>query len=997
MTFSLGLEEIQDGAFQSCTSLTAISIPNNVTTIGRQAFYECSNLYSVDLPSNIQKIDEVVFYNCTDLSSITIPSKVTSIGSGAFQGCSQLEAISIPGNVKSIDSFAFEGCTNLSQLELSEGITNLGYEAFYGCISLYSVTIPSTINTWESYSFENCTSLNNISFTNGLKSIGNGAFQGCCSITSFSVPGSVTIIGDDAFSGCKTLQSVTIEEGLSEIGRGAFNNCISLSSFNIPESITSIGRGAFGGCQSLTTIVIPNGITIFKGESFANCTNLTDVKLPDNLTIIQLYDFYGCSALRNISIPESVATIGDFAFYGCSSLASVTVEWGTPVSISSNTFSNRNNAILHVPIGTISTYEAADYWKDFKEIVEMPFPSPSITFADANVKALCVANWDTNGDGELSEAEAAAVTDLGEVFKGNTAITSFDELQHFTGLASIGERAFSDCKNLTKVTIPESVSSIGLGAFYGCNLESLYIPANVESIGNYVFEGNKNLTSIQVDAANTHYDSRNQSNAIVETSTNTLIQGCKTTIIPSGIKIIGDFAFEFVDLTHIDLPQGLEKISWCAFYGCDNLDEVIFPDGLKHIGRFAYNGCTSLTDIIIPASVEYMGGSTFDGCYNIETLTVASGSETYISPAGSNAIISKDGSTLVAGCKNTIIPETVVTIGSESFMNQLHLSNVSLPATVTTIEDYAFCGCTNLTEIEIPKSVEAIGEYAFSGCSLMSVTVRNDVPVAITANVFTNYATSTLYVPYGSKAAYESADIWKEFKEIVEFVEVTDILQMENVVYIENTDAYVGYQVNLSVKMKNTVAIQTIQFDFYLPEGTTVVANEDNELMTASKARVKKFNYFNSTTQADGAIRLLAQATTTNVAAGDGEICTITLNIPDNMAEGEYPLVIKNIILVEQDNTSHSPNPNLVQSKLIVNSYIPGDANNDGEINAIDFNMIGNHILGYSQPGINVKAADINGDGDVNAIDFNMVGNIILNGNGAAARMAEADEVKDPA
>ena len=226
---------------------------------------------------------------------------------------------------------------------------------------------------------------------------------------------------------------------------------------------------------------------------------------------------------------------------------------------------------------------------------------------------------------------------------------------------------------------------------------------------------------------------------------------------------------------------------------------------------------------------------------------------------------------------------------------------------------------------------------------------------------------------------------------------VTDISQMDNVVYIENTDAYVGNHVTLSVKMKNAAAIQTIQFDFYPPEGTTVVANEDGELITASKARIRKFNYFESTIQADGAFRLLAQATTTNVAAGDGEICTITLNIPDNMAEGEYPLIIKNTLLVEQDNTSHSPSPNLVQSKLIVNSYIPGDANNDGEINAIDFNMIGNHILSYEQPGINVKAADINGDGEINAIDFNMVGNIILNGNGAAARVTETDEMKAPA
>ena len=211
-------------------------------------------------------------------------------------------------------------------------------------------------------------------------------------------------------------------------------------------------------------------------------------------------------------------------------------------------------------------------------------------------------------------------------------------------------------------------------------------------------------------------------------------------------------------------------------------------------------------------------------------------------------------------------------------------------------------------------------------------------------------------------------------------IEVTDISQLDNAIYIEPVEAFCGDQKVLSIKMKNNVAIQTIQFDLYLPEGLTVVANEDDELITASKERIRKFNYFNSSIQSDGALRLLAQATTTNVPAGDGEICTITVNVSEDMEEGDYPLVFKGIRMTEQNNTNYAPNPNIVQTKLTIFSYILGDANGDRDVDAIDFNMIANDILGYSQSDFNKRAADINGDGDVDAIDFNMIANKILYG-----------------
>ena len=132
----------------------------------------------------------------------------------------------------------------------------------------------------------------------------------------------------------------------------------------------------------------------------------------------------------------------------------------------------------------------------------------------------------------------------------------------------------------------------------------------------------------------------------------------------------------------------------------------------------------------------------------------------------------------------------------------------------------------------------------------------------------------------------------------------SDLASLTDAVYVQASSVPAGSQQTLSVRMKNSFDVQTIQFDLYLPEGITIVSNDDDELMTASKARVKKYDYFNSSIQSDGALRLLAQATTNNIAAGDGEIATVIVKADASMAQDSYQMVVKNILLVDKDNSS---------------------------------------------------------------------------------------------
>ncbi len=286
-------------------------------------------------------------------------------------------------------------------------------------------------------------------------------------------------------------------------------------------------------------------------------------------------------------------------------------------------------------------------------------------------------------------------------------------------VTSIGGSAFEECRSLSSVDLGSGISSISEKLFNNCvSLATIEIPISVTSIGEYAFGSCHSLTEVEIPDSVTSIGG----SAFYECDSLIAIE------IPDSVTSIGGSAFYECDsLIAIEIPDSITSIEEGTFVWCESLNSIKIPNSVTNISDNAFWGCESLTSIEIPNSVTSIGSRIFSYCASLESIVLASGNTKYHSD--SNCIIETATNTLVTGCKNSIIPDYVTSIGYRSFDGCTSLTELEIPDSVTSIGGSAFNDCTSLTSIEIPDSVTDIGEYAFNYCTSLAVI---EMPVSVT-------------------------------------------------------------------------------------------------------------------------------------------------------------------------------------------------------------------------------------------------------------------------
>ncbi len=329
-------------AFNRNDTITTVSIPDSVSTIGNYAFSGCKSLLQADIGKNVTELGIGVFEGCTKLVAVTLGDALETIGDRAFYGCTYLSAVEFGKKLKTIGSYSFSFCTGLGVVELPDSLTVIGNHAFASDSGIVVLTFGSNLTTIGESAFEMCSSIMEVLLPDSVTELGIKAFFSCTKLTSVKLPVNLKVIKKNAFSRCTALGNVTIPSGVTEIEAGAFDSCKPITELTLPDGLRIIGDSAFKGI-SIKKLVIPDSVTKFGSGSFGSCTSLVNVTLGSGIVALTDDPFTGSTKLVTLHIDKSLRSVNNDAFKGCKDIIEIyysgtCAEWNSFASLNSQSF-----------------------------------------------------------------------------------------------------------------------------------------------------------------------------------------------------------------------------------------------------------------------------------------------------------------------------------------------------------------------------------------------------------------------------------------------------------------------------------------------------------------------------------------------------------------------------------------------------------------------------------------------------------------------------------
>ena len=808
VTYKDGNYNSYSGTVVIPASVTYNGTTYNVSTIGPSAFQNCSSLRRVVIPNSVQYISNNAFKNCSILTNITIPASVYTIYNNVFEGCTFLKSViclnssARPWPTNNFSQSTYENAT----LIVPQGCKT-AYQSSSDCWGEFDHIVEMDCDFVEDAIFYDDLGGNKARVTHAYHYIEDysGDIVIPQTVTHNRATYTVTAVDEDAFYYGHYLSSLSLPATVNAIGSYAFYDCTYLTNINIPEGVEYINYCTFGGCNYLPEITIPSSVTWIAQNAFVNCTSLANITCRATTPPICVdSSCFPSQAYSNATLKVPSASLSDYQN---------TDIWDRFTNIVGQSYDFEVNGIYYIITGpnTASvTYKDTDF-NSYSGNVTIPSTvrhdgnSYTVTAigrsafrASTGLTGISIPNTVTTIDysafyncTSLTAVNIPnSVTTLGEF-----CFMSCEALQTVTigsGVTCIPRQCFLRCEALTQITIPSTVKEISYFAFDGCysltsvtiqngvktirygafsdciELPTFTIPASVTTIEETVLSSCIKLSSITVNSANTHY--RTQNGVLFTAAMDSLI------------------AFPNLSATTYQIPQGVKVIGAEAFMLCDNLTSVTLPEGLTTISSSAFLYCENLTTLDIPASVSTIGDAALGGCSSMSSINVAEGNQHFMTDY--NVLYTIDGKILIQyPCarpdKHYSVLNTCDSIGYMAFSQTSQLKSVYLPSGINTLQQHtfqgstvervvideglktiqmnAFAGCSHLKSIYLPSTLTEIENLAFQmNLEVEEITFAGSTPPIVGSNAFYGVGYDTgnlmLYVPAGASSTYSSHD-----------------------------------------------------------------------------------------------------------------------------------------------------------------------------------------------------------------------------------------------